>query len=101
MEVFNAEMEMDRQEGEQFRKASCIERTFLFWKQAFDVKKWCLMSLVLFLILAIQIMSLLAQTEFSVVISELARRGREYYMPGGNGTSVTNDSVEATTTNAG
>lgn len=60
MDTILGEMEEDAKEDEQFRKSTNVERAFLFWRQFFDLKKYCILAFLLALILAVQLTALFA-----------------------------------------
>ena len=65
MEMMKEELEADAREEQDFRKASKLEKFFFFWRNCFDAKKYCMMSLLLSLILLVQILSLLPLTDLA------------------------------------
>ena len=66
METLDAEFEADRLEEEAFRQATPCQKAFLIWKQVFDAKKYCFLSLLVSLILIIQLVAFIDPPDFLV-----------------------------------
>ena len=56
--IIAREMEQDRAEEQRFIAAGFCERMYMCWKEVFDAKKYCLLSLIVFALLALQIVQL-------------------------------------------
>jgi hypothetical protein len=64
-DIMAAEMRGDAEEMAQFRAGTKAERRFLYWKQVFDLKKYCALALVLALLLAVQLLQLAQMANFT------------------------------------
>ena len=65
MDLIRCEMEEDAKEDNNFCRAGRVERAFMCFRQCMDVKKYCVISLLLALILTIQLVSLFPPASLS------------------------------------
>ena len=65
MDTIRREMEEDAKEDANFCRAGRVERVFICFKRCMDVKKYCVISLLLALILTIQLVSLFPPASLS------------------------------------
>jgi hypothetical protein len=64
-DVLAAEMKGDAEEMAQFRAGNRAEKAFLYWKQVFDLKKYCALALVLALLVVVQLLQLAQMANFT------------------------------------
>ena len=75
MEQVRSEMLEAVVEDERFRRAECLERIVLFIRQFLSMKKYCIMSFVVALMLTVQFLSIFPPSAFK---SEDVKAGRDF-----------------------
>ena len=74
--IFAREMEQDRTEEQRFVAAGFCERVYMCWREVFDAKKYCFLSLLVVILLLLQIVQLVTPPAFLDEMMASPRFGR-------------------------